>query len=222
MKWPLVMILVGLSITGCQSQPPVCDPFFGRTTIPPPPTGSIGGRAADPCYPPSLAPQPVQTPMNPCPPQVQLPAQSQSNPCLPLMPPAVQTPSNPCPPQVQLPSQPAGQSLVNPPPTAAQPLAAPSLAPPAMTTQPTSPPRLAPVTRRPVTRRRDRCRRLLPAPAVRRLLRRKFHDPAGCEPCGSIGCESCDSAECESCGSAGHHSGAPAGREPLHAAGWEL
>ena len=119
MKWPLVMILLGLFVTGCcQSQPPGCDPFFGRTTIPPPPTGTIGGRPADPCYPP----RPVQTPPNPCPcspPQVQLPA-PQSNPCLPMQPP-VQTPSNPCPPQVQLPSQPAGQSLGIPPPAAQPP-----------------------------------------------------------------------------------------------------
>ncbi len=141
MKWPLVMILLGLFVTGCcQSQPPGCDPFFGRTTIPPPPTGTIGGRPADPCYPP----RPVQTPPNPCPcspPQVQLPA-PQSNPCLPMQPP-VQTPSNPCPPQVQLPSQPAGQSLGIPPP-AAQPLGPPALAPPATITQPASPSRMAP------------------------------------------------------------------------------
>ena len=60
-------------MAGCQSQAPVCDPFFGRTTIPPPPTGSVTGRPADPCYqPPALAPS--QAPAGTFPPVVQLPA----------------------------------------------------------------------------------------------------------------------------------------------------
>jgi hypothetical protein len=145
MKWPLAIILLGLFIAGgCQSQPPVCDPFFGRTTIPPPPTGSLGGRAADPCYqPPPLGPSPVATPASPCsPPQVQLPA-PQSNPCLPMQP-SVQAPSNLGPPQVQLPSQPMGQALGNPPPVGAQPLGPPSLAPAITTPQPAAPPRAVP------------------------------------------------------------------------------
>ncbi len=42
--------LVGLLLTGCVSQTPRDDPFFGRTRLPPPPTGSVTGRAADPYY----------------------------------------------------------------------------------------------------------------------------------------------------------------------------
>ena len=62
-------------MAGCQCQPPTCDPFFGRTTIPPPPTGAVTGRPADPCYqPPPLAPPTVSTPSSPCncAPQVQM------------------------------------------------------------------------------------------------------------------------------------------------------
>ena len=44
----LVILLAGLA--GCASQTPKVDPFFGRTTVPPPPTGSIAGRSADPYY----------------------------------------------------------------------------------------------------------------------------------------------------------------------------
>jgi hypothetical protein len=74
MKWLFVLILVGISVTGCKSQAPVTDPFFGRTTIPPPPTGTVNGRPNDPCYqPPPL----VQTPAasSTCPPSVQIPSQ---------------------------------------------------------------------------------------------------------------------------------------------------
>jgi hypothetical protein len=71
MKRFFALILVGLLVAGCKSQAPVCDPFFGRTTIPPPATGSITGRPADPGYqPPPLAPQ-----SGACPPVVQMPAQ---------------------------------------------------------------------------------------------------------------------------------------------------
>jgi hypothetical protein len=69
-------ILVTLLLAGCTnpSQPPKCDPFFGRTVIPPPPTGSATGRCADPYY--------------PTPPVVQMPAQtpSQSPGCVPAAP----------------------------------------------------------------------------------------------------------------------------------------
>ena len=44
--------VVSLLLAGCTSpsQSPKCDPFFGRTTIPPPPTGSAAGRCPDPYY----------------------------------------------------------------------------------------------------------------------------------------------------------------------------
>ena len=66
---PITVVL--LSLAGCvsQSQVPKCDPFFGRTTIPPPPTGSAAGRCADPYYqtlPGAQTPPPPQSPG--CPP----------------------------------------------------------------------------------------------------------------------------------------------------------
>ena len=66
---PITVVL--LSLAGCvsQSQVPKCDPFFGRTTIPPPPTGSAAGRCADPYYqtlPGVQTPPPPQSPG--CPP----------------------------------------------------------------------------------------------------------------------------------------------------------
>ena len=40
----------------------MCDPFSGRTTIPPPATGAVTGRSVDPCYqPPPMQPAPSQT-----------------------------------------------------------------------------------------------------------------------------------------------------------------
>ncbi len=50
MKRAILIILIALGLAGCKSQTPTVDPFFGRTTVPPPPTGSIAGRAADPYY----------------------------------------------------------------------------------------------------------------------------------------------------------------------------
>lgn len=64
-----VPILVGLLLlAGCVNPSPVpsCDPFFGRTTIPPPATGAAAGRTADPYYqsPPGIA-APSLPPGNP-------------------------------------------------------------------------------------------------------------------------------------------------------------
>ena len=58
-------ILVGLLLmTGCTNtcQSPRTDPFFGRTTIPPPATGAASGRTPDPYYqtPPGIAVPAVQ------------------------------------------------------------------------------------------------------------------------------------------------------------------
>ena len=50
MKRAFLIILLAVGLAGCQSQTPTVDPFFGRTTVPPPPTGSIAGRPADPYY----------------------------------------------------------------------------------------------------------------------------------------------------------------------------
>jgi hypothetical protein len=116
MKWLLaLLILVGLSVAGCKSQAPVCDPFFGRATIPPPPTGSVTGRPADPCYQP--------------PPLVQTPSQS---------------PQGASPPTVQMPSQPSLQPQSGQPPVVAQPLTSQPTMPPAAPNQPASPPGLTP------------------------------------------------------------------------------
>jgi hypothetical protein len=49
---PILMFIITLGLAGCKSQTPSVDPFFGRTTVPPPPTGSVSGQAADPYYQP--------------------------------------------------------------------------------------------------------------------------------------------------------------------------
>ena len=74
MTRPVILILVGLLMAGCKSQPPMADPFFGRTTIPPPPTGSSTGRVAEPSYqaPPFVQASP-QSPSSIAPPFVQMP-----------------------------------------------------------------------------------------------------------------------------------------------------
>lgn len=121
MRWFFVAMVVGLSAAGCKSQAPVCDPFFGRTTIPPPPTGSVTGRPADPNYQPP-----------------------------PLAPGASLAPSALAPPTVQMPCQPSPQPAVSQPAPVMQPFVPQPLAPPTVTTQPssplqpTSPPGLAP------------------------------------------------------------------------------
>jgi hypothetical protein len=57
MKWLIVSITVGLAAAGCKSDAPLNDPFVGRTTIPPPATGAVGGKVTDPYYqPPALTP----------------------------------------------------------------------------------------------------------------------------------------------------------------------
>jgi hypothetical protein len=76
MKRLFLLILIGTLTAGCKSQTPVTDPFFGRTTIPPPPTGSVSGRPSDPSFqPPPLGQPPAQAAPIASPPQVQLPAQ---------------------------------------------------------------------------------------------------------------------------------------------------
>ena len=82
MRRLFAVILLALLTVGCKSQAPVYDPFFGRTTIPPPPTGSVTGQNADPWYqPPPLGPQSSTTP-----PMVQLPMQPTAQSPLPTQP----------------------------------------------------------------------------------------------------------------------------------------
>lgn len=50
MKRAILIVFIALGLAGCKSQTPTVDPFFGRTTVPPPATGSISGQAADPYY----------------------------------------------------------------------------------------------------------------------------------------------------------------------------
>ncbi|HEY4761507.1 MAG TPA: hypothetical protein VIH42_13075 [Thermoguttaceae bacterium] len=59
-----IIFIIACSLAGCKSQTPVVDPFFGRTTIPPPPTGSIPGQPVDPYYksPAPLQPTPSYSP----------------------------------------------------------------------------------------------------------------------------------------------------------------
>ena len=60
MKRLLALLIALFVLCGCKAQgPPGTDPFFGRTTVPPPGTGSISGGPTDPYYggaPSSLAP----------------------------------------------------------------------------------------------------------------------------------------------------------------------
>jgi hypothetical protein len=62
MKRAFLIILIAMVLAGCKNQTPTVDPFFGRTTVPPPATGSIAGRTADPYYPavPNVQPGPIQ------------------------------------------------------------------------------------------------------------------------------------------------------------------
>jgi hypothetical protein len=57
MNRAILILFIALVLAGCKSQTPSVDPFFGRTTVPPPPTGSVSGQAADPYY---QSAQPVQ------------------------------------------------------------------------------------------------------------------------------------------------------------------
>jgi len=51
MKRRFALIIAISVLCGCRNQsPPGNDPFFGRTAVPPPPTGSATGRLPDPCY----------------------------------------------------------------------------------------------------------------------------------------------------------------------------
>ncbi len=73
----LIMAIMAAAGCVCQAQPGV-DPFMGRVTVAPPPTGSIPPRPCDPYYQPQpLQPQPLQPqPLQPQPFQTQ-PFQSQ-------------------------------------------------------------------------------------------------------------------------------------------------
>ena len=57
MNRAILILFIALVLAGCKSQTPSVDPFFGRTTVPSPPTGSVSGQAADPYY---QSAQPVQ------------------------------------------------------------------------------------------------------------------------------------------------------------------
>ena len=43
MRWPAAMVFAAAWAAGCHSAPPVLDPFFPRTRIPPPATGAATG-----------------------------------------------------------------------------------------------------------------------------------------------------------------------------------
>jgi hypothetical protein len=52
MKQSLMLLVVVFSVCGCQmrGQRPAVDPFMGRTRVPPPGTGCVSDRSADPYY----------------------------------------------------------------------------------------------------------------------------------------------------------------------------
>ena len=61
MAYRLAFAALVLMIGGCRNQPAQLDPFLGRTTVPPPPTGAVGapGVLAYPAAPPSFTSPPV-------------------------------------------------------------------------------------------------------------------------------------------------------------------
>jgi len=104
MKRAILILFIALGLAGCKSQTPTVDPFFGRTTIPPPSTGSIAGQAADPYY---RSTPPVQSPSL----QVNTPynqGRTLTNPTNPTNPPLYSGPSwtNPS-------NPPSGSTLTN-------------------------------------------------------------------------------------------------------------
>jgi len=70
-------ILLVLLFFGCRNHAPTTDPFFGRTIIPPPGTGSATGRCPDPYY---QTPPIVQMPAAQAPPTVQTPPATSAQP----------------------------------------------------------------------------------------------------------------------------------------------
>lgn len=61
MKWPLALFIAALLAAGCRTPAPTFDPFAGRTTVPPPGTGSLAPPAVSVPYyqgapPPGSAP----------------------------------------------------------------------------------------------------------------------------------------------------------------------
>ena len=75
MTRPLTPILVGLMLTGCRtSQSPANDPFFPRTTIPPPPTGAATDVRSPTIRAPPVTQTTPQMPAAATPPMVQMPA----------------------------------------------------------------------------------------------------------------------------------------------------
>ncbi|MEN6407315.1 MAG: hypothetical protein ABFC77_12695 [Thermoguttaceae bacterium] len=66
--------LIALTMAGCKDAVPVADPFVGRTTIPPPPTGAAAGRTPDLNYqPPPLSPPSMPASSATVPPTIQMP-----------------------------------------------------------------------------------------------------------------------------------------------------
>ncbi len=119
MTRPLILFVLGLVLAGCKSQPPTADPCFGRTTIPPPQTGSATGQAIDPCCQGApLAQGPM--PLRGAPPQTSAGI-------------ATQAPAFIGQPQVQMPSQPSAVSSTYPqmPPGVAAGTASQAVSPPA-------------------------------------------------------------------------------------------
>lgn len=55
MKRLLVLVALAFFVAGCKSRGETVDPFFGRTTVEPPATGTLNGRSIDPYYRPTSA-----------------------------------------------------------------------------------------------------------------------------------------------------------------------
>jgi hypothetical protein len=60
MKRVLALVVAVLALGGCRQAGTPTDPFFGRTTVPPPGTGAVAPRPGDPYYQPPPAGGPLQ------------------------------------------------------------------------------------------------------------------------------------------------------------------
>jgi hypothetical protein len=67
MKQPIALVLAAITLLGCASSGRTTDPFFGRTTIEPPRTGSVPGQSEPYYQPPNVAGSGTAAPLRPVP-----------------------------------------------------------------------------------------------------------------------------------------------------------
>ena len=55
MRQSAALLVAALALLGCQAPGQAVDPFFGRTTVDPPPTGAVAGTVPQAYYPGAAA-----------------------------------------------------------------------------------------------------------------------------------------------------------------------